>query len=214
MQRSLETLGLALSKDQIRTAKQETDWRQTIQLALHQEIFKKSGAKHYTPFFIRSKEAHRDYWLIHLSNHSRARDVMVALHWLENTSFAHYGRPGLSMLGYDQDRDIKITGQPYLFDESARALTHESLMDQLPARLFTFKDGIAFADFFSGLTNETPATSEIIKEAIAKMLSEGIISVRDKTGLKKRHAGILHRTDLIKPSSQPLLFISRTEHYG
>ncbi len=36
----------------------------------------------YAPFIIRSKEAHRDYWLIHLSQHSRARDMMVGLHWL------------------------------------------------------------------------------------------------------------------------------------
>src|SRR5205807_10591228 len=111
----------------------------------HEQVYSNSGAKYYTPFFIRSKDAHRDYWLIHLSNHSRARDVMVSLHWLENTSFAHFGRPGLLMLGYDQDEDIKITGQPvfpeFRFDEFALASTHDSLMDELPERLFRFSDG-------------------------------------------------------------------------
>ena len=29
---------------------------------------------------------------------------MVELHWIENTSFVHFGRPGLLMLGYDPDK--------------------------------------------------------------------------------------------------------------
>lgn len=213
MQKTLDTLGLELKADRIETAKQEADWRRTIQFILHRQIYINSGAKFYTPFFIRSKDAHRDYWLIHLSNHSRARDVMAELHWIENTNFAHFGRPGLSMLlGYDQDHDIKVTGQQlfpeFRFDEIARASTHDCLMDELPERLFGFKDGITFSKFFSGLTNETPATSEILKEALAQMLREGIIDVRDKTGSVKRHAGIQHHSDVIRPSTQRRLFIS------
>jgi hypothetical protein len=64
-----------------------------------------------------------------------------------------------------------------------------------------------FGDLFARLTNETPATSEILRAALAMMLREGMIDVRDKTGLVKRQAGIQHRTDVIKPSSQRLLFI-------
>ena len=44
---------------------------------------------------------------------------MVGLHWDQNNSFSHYGKPGLAMLGYDPDRDIKVTGQPFLFDADA-----------------------------------------------------------------------------------------------
>jgi len=211
MQKTLEVLGLEISKDQIKVAKQEKNWRRAIQFLLHQQIFINSGAKYYTPFFIRSKDAHRDYWLIHLSNHSRARDVMVGLHWLENTSFAHFGRPGLLMLGYDQDEDIKITGQQLLFpefrfDEIARVSTHDCLMRELPERLFAFSDGVTFATFFAGLTNETPATSEIIKAALAVMLQDGMIDIRDKTGLVKRQIGVQHGTDIIRPSRQRRLF--------
>ena len=206
-QKTLETVGLELSKDKIQSAKQAVDWRRAIQFMLHQQIYIHSGAKYYTPFFIRSKDAHRDYWLIHLSNHSRARDVMVGLHWLENTSFAHFGRPGLLMLGYDQDEDIRITGQRLLlpefrFDEIARAATHDYLVNELPPRLFEFKDGVAFGDFFSQLTNETPATSELLKSAIAILHKQGIIDIRDKTGLVKRQAGVHDKTDVITPSRQ------------
>jgi three-Cys-motif partner protein len=45
--------------------------RQQIQFILHQHLVQVTGARFYTPFFIRSEEAHRDYWLVHLSNHHR-----------------------------------------------------------------------------------------------------------------------------------------------
>ena len=101
-QHILENVGISLPSKTIVTAKESRDWRRTIQFALHREIPEKTGAKFYTPFFIRSADAHRDFWLIHLSGHYRARDVMVGLHWKESTSFAHYGRSGLHMLGYDR----------------------------------------------------------------------------------------------------------------
>ena len=93
------------------------------------------------------------------------------------------------------------------FDEIARAATHNSLMVDLPKRLFNFKDGITFRDFFSGLTNETPATSEIIRAALAAMHREGMVEIRDITGLVKRLAGIQKQTDVIKPSVQRRLFL-------
>lgn len=212
MQRTIETLGLQISKEQIRSAKQEEEWRRAIQFILHKQIPANSGAHYYTPFFIRSKDAHRDYWLIHLSNHSRARDVMAELHWLENTHFAHFGRPGLMMLGYDQDHDIKVTGQGLLlpefrFDEIARATTYECLVTELPERISKFDGGVTFAELFASLTNETPATSEIIKAALGEMHRHGEIHIRDETGLVIRQAGIQHRTDVITISKQRRLFV-------
>jgi hypothetical protein len=198
----LQNLGLELSREKIRSARVEMDWRYAIQLLLHSEIFAKSGARYYTPFFIRSTDAHRDYWLIHLSNHSRARDVMVGLHWDENNCFAHYGRPGLVMLGYDPDHDIKVTAQPFLFDEAALARTHESLLGELPERIFQQGDGITFSQLFAKLTNESPATSAIMKDAIAVMLKDGEIEIRDKTGNVKRQSGVQHGTDVLKPKPQ------------
>ena len=212
MQKTLENLGLSLSATQIQSAKEQADWRRAIQFILHREIHASSGAKYYTPFFIRSKDAHRDYWLIHLSNHARARDVMVGLHWLENTSFAHFGRPGLVMLGYDQDDDLKIVGQrlplqEFRFDDIARATTQRALVEELPERLFCCKDGVTFRELFSGLTNESPATSELFRFAIAAMHREGLVDIRDKTGLVKRISGIQHQSDVIKPSAQRRFFI-------
>jgi three-Cys-motif partner protein len=57
----LSKLGLSLSQDLIATAKTSPDWRRIIQFALHKEIPLQTGAAHYTPFFIRSTGAHRDF---------------------------------------------------------------------------------------------------------------------------------------------------------
>jgi hypothetical protein len=206
IQRTLEKIGLKLSKQQIRSAKEENDWRLAIQLLLHEQIFVNSGAKHYTPFFIRSKESHRDYWLIHLSNHWRARDVMVGLHWDENTSFAHYGGSGLTMLGYDPDDDIEITSQPFLFDQDAKKLTLDALLNELPQRIHAFGgNGVSFNEFIKNVTNGTPATSVIIKEAFAILRSEGEIEIRDQTGLTKR-SKIQNRGDILRATDQRSLF--------
>lgn len=209
-QQILERVGLEISPQQITGLKAMRDWRRAIQLLLHDEIHTKTGARFYTPFFIRSKDAHRDFWLIHLSGAAKARDVMVTQHWQENTSFAHYGRSGLQMLGYNQDEDFTITGQNVLpgfyFDESALASSQECLLGQLPERLSAAKAGIRFRDFFAAITNETPATSEIIKDVLEDLSIDGVIDVKGSKG-EKRKGRVLHPSDIIVPSRQRRLFL-------
>jgi len=210
-QQILEKVGISLPSKTIVTAKEERDWRRTIQFALHREIPEQTGAKFYTPFFIRSTDAHRDFWLIHLSGHFRARDVMVGLHWKESTSFAHYGRSGLRMLGYDQQHDAEWTRQQMLpgfyFDDTALASSQEDLLEQLPERIFNIGEGVVFSELFAALTNECPVTAEIMKGVLADLAKEGVIQVRDKTGLTTRRAGVQRDSDVIIPSRQKRLFL-------
>ena len=137
---------------------------------------------------------------------------MVELHWVENTNFEHFGRPGLVMLGYDQDHDNRLVGQQprfpeFRFDRIARDATHDCLMNELPSRIAVFKDGVTFAHLFSSVTNETPATSEIIKETIRTLQHEELVDIRDEFGVTKRRSGVQHAKDVIKPPAQKLLFI-------
>jgi three-Cys-motif partner protein len=210
-QKILGKVGITLPSKDIRTAKNEREWKRTIQFALHREIPARTEAKFYTPFFIRSTDAHRDFWLIHLSGHFRARDVMVGLHWQESTSFAHYGRSGLRMLGYDQEHDAEWTGQKMLpgffFDETARVSSQEELLEQLPERILNHSNGIQFIELFSTLTNECPVTAEIMKGVLNDLAKQGVIQVKDKTGAKSRRAGIQHDSDIIIPSRQMRLFL-------
>ncbi len=210
-QQVLGNVGITLPSKEIQTAKEERDWRRTIQFALHRAIPQQTEAKYYTPFFIRSTDAHRDFWLIHLSGHFRARDVMVGLHWKESTSFAHYGRSGLRMLGYNQQHDADWTHQRMLpgffFDETALVSSQEELLEQLPERIFNFGDGIAFSELFSMLTNECPVTAKIMKGVLSDLAKQGVIQVKDKTGATTRRSSIQQDTDVIIPSLQKRLFL-------
>jgi len=194
-QQMLENVGISLPSKTISTAKEKSDWRRTIQFALHDQIPSKTGARYYTPFFIRSEDSHRDFWLIHLSGHFKARDVMVGLHWKENTSFAHYGKPGLRMLGYDQKNDPDWSEQLLLpqfsFDQDAFESSHEELLEQLPEKISAFPDGIPFKDLFANLTNECPVTAEMMKGVLADLARHGIIKVQDEKGLTTRQKGLL-----------------------
>jgi hypothetical protein len=211
-QKILEKIGLSIPSDNIESAKKHREWRRIIQFSLHNQIPLRSGAKYYTPFFIRSNEEHRDFWLIHLSGHARARDVMVGLHWDECTHFAHYGGSGLKMLGYDKTKDENVTKQPlliggYYFDQTALASSQEELRNQLPKRIRDqYREGIPFKDFFANVTNETPITSDIMKDVLSELAAEGIIEVRDESGTKKRKPKINKNTDIIIINKQMKLF--------
>lgn len=211
-QESLRKIGIQLSAETIEAHKQNpSEWRWLIQRDLHGEIQRNSGAEHYTPFFIHSNDSHRDFWLIHLSGHATARDVMVQLHWQENTGFAHYGRAGLNMLGYDQDFDSRLTGSAPLpifrFDGGAKVECHNALIQELPPRIIdSCSDGVQFKSLFATLTNETPATSEIMRAALRQLEREGVFEIHDKDGKRKRQ--ITAGTDVISRSKQKLIFLS------
>jgi three-Cys-motif partner protein len=209
-QEMLARTGISLPSQTIATAKKNREWRRIIQFALHQQIPQKTGAKYYTPFFIRSADSGRDLWLIHLSGHFRARDVMVGLHWEESTNFAHYGRSGLRMLGYDQSKDADWTKQKMLpgfyFDDTALVSSQEELFQQLPEQIYPHKDGIVFNRLFADLTNECPVTASIMKEVVSELARLGEIRVLSKDGTARRN-GIGHGTDVIIPSRQKRLFL-------
>jgi three-Cys-motif partner protein len=206
VQQRLHRIGIQLPPQSIRDAKTSPDWRRIIQFSLHEEIPRQTEAAHYTPFFIRSGDAHRDFWLIHLSGHHRARDVMVDLHWQESTSFAHFGRSGLRMLGYDPATDMEWTKQQllpcFLFNKEALESSKGELIEQLPRRLHQFPDGVPFNEFFAQVTNESPVTADIMRAVLTDLAKDGVIEVRDKTGLTVREKGIQHRSDVIKVSRQ------------
>lgn len=204
--KQLQSAGLNLSAAEIADARASRHWRRSIQYLLHREIPTVTGADYYTPFFIRSADSHRDFWLVHLSGHHKARDVMVGLHWQESTSFAHYGGSGLQMLGYHQSRDENLTHQPtlpgFFFDQTALVSSQEELIEQLPARVHEFSKGVSAESFFAKHTNEAPVTFEIMRGVLNELAASGQIIVRDKSGTRKRSSKITHASDIIEPSRQ------------
>jgi len=114
------------------------------------------------------------------------------------------------MLGYDPEEDEAWTKQKilpaFMFDETALVASQEELLQQFPERLQELGKGLTFADTFAHFTNESPVTSDIMRDVLSDLVKEGVIDVYDKTGSKRR-SGVKHDSDVIVPSRQRRLFL-------
>lgn len=186
----------------------ERHWRLFVQSVLYRGLIERCGAKHYTPFFIRNSRGHGDYWLIHMSQHPRARDVMTEVHWNNHNHFIHYGGAGLEMfqmMGYDPDADAGFAGQNRLgfeFDDVARRQSVAALRDQFPRRLHESKGPVTFGHLFETTCNSTPASQELYKVALCELIAEKELIVEGDDGQLRRSAGQIRGTDVIRRPSQ------------
>lgn len=175
----------AVSADLLDKEARLPNYRRTVQSSLHQRIIQGSGAKYFTPFFIRPERGHGDYWLLHLSQHAKARDVMASTHWKYNNHFAHHGGAGFDMFstGYAAkiDDEDKIQ-RGFLFDDIAERISIETMMDQIPKYLADAKEGISFDTFFAQRINSTPATKSMIEKTVLRLALEKEIIIVDING--------------------------------
>lgn len=191
----------------------EKDWRFFIQSALYRSLVTRCGAEYYTPFFIRNKKGHGDYWLIHMSQHYRARDVMTEVHWDNHNYFIHYGGAGLNMfqmVGYDPDHDAKFKGQSSLgfeFDDVARDASVDSLMEQIPRLIYANDVGMSFGELFAKTCNGSPASAAIYRDTAGKLLEQKIVEIIAQDGTTRRSGQRVKLTDQIVPPRQGQLFV-------
>lgn len=190
----------------------DKNWRFFIQSALYEKLITACGARFFTPFFIRNTGGHGDYWLIHMSQHYRARDVMTSVHWQHQNNFIHYGAAGLNMfnlVGYDPNRDDNFIGQSsfgFEFDNIAKTASINQLSEQVPVLIYADDEGLSFGELFSLTCNGSPAYSDIYKEALGKLIEEKHILVRGTDGVIRRNGQNIKITDQILPPIQRSLF--------
>ena len=192
----------------------EKDSRLLIQSYFHKELVEKCGASYYTPFFIRSSQGHGDYWLVHLSKHPKARDVMTQIHWQNNNNFIHYGGAGLNMfmLGYESKYDNSYTNQTefgFCFDDTAHEKSVNALIAEIPHLVYARDNGISFGELFSMTCNNSPASAEIYKQSIESLIQHKQIEVFSKEGSKRQSANTIHDSDvLIKPKQSSIFMFT------
>lgn len=189
----------------------EKDVRLYIQSCMHEALVANCGARYFTVFFIRTT-GHGDYWLVHLSQHHRARDVMTTVHWNNNNHFIHYGGAGLNMfraLGYTTRDDTEFTGQGELgfcFDEVASNASVHALATQIAPFVYERKDGISFGELFSRHCNSSPADSARYRMAIEKLIEHKELTVLGENGERRRKASTIVERDVLKVSGQTILW--------
>lgn len=191
----------------------DRDWRLFVQSGLYHGLVSRCGAQHYTPFFIRNSGGHGDYWLIHLSQHSKARDVMTEVHWQNQNHFIHYGGAGINMfqmVGYDPDMDSDLRGQNRLgfeFDDIARARSIEKLKEQIPRLVYANDEGLTFGELFVSTCNTSPASADIYRVAIEQLITEKSIAVYGEDGAVRRVGSTIKTSDqIVAPEQRSLLF--------
>lgn len=165
--------------------KKSPRWRVHLQSSLYQSLTGQCSAQFYTPFFVRPERGHGDFWLLHLSQHWKARDVMATTHWAHHNHFAHYGRAGFHMFstGYISKFDDEDKLQAgFDFSEVAALVSRDAMLEQIPAMLFEVSEGMTFEQFFLKLINTTPATRNMVESAILALNQGGEIQVVDEGG--------------------------------
>lgn len=191
--------------------KSNKDWRLFLQSIIYNTLIKEASASFYTPFFIRNSGGHGDYWLIHLSQHPKARDVMTEVHWNTQNNFIHYAGPGLDMfnlLGYDPNFDSQFLQQNTLgfeFDNHARQLSINKITEQLPKLIRTQSEIITFDQIYSLTCNNSPATNEIYRQALVNLVHEKEIEIiSDKNEYRKSPNQIKSSDFIILPRQKSI----------
>jgi len=190
-------------------------WRREVQANLFQRIIDQSGARFFTPFFIRPERGHGDFWLVHLSSHWKARDVMTTTHWKHHNHFVHYGGAGFDMMstGYAaRADDTNRVQSAFEFDDIAAKRSEADMLVQIPESLARSRDGISFADFFLQRINSTPATEEMVERAILHLVHEKHIEVVGADGSKRNVRTSLQKDHILRlPLQKTFLLPSALE---
>ncbi len=213
----LDGLGLpdifaGMSIEEIKAS--DRDWRLFLQSTLYRRLVENCGARHFTPFFIRNRGGHGDYWLIHMSQHHRARDVMTEVHWANNNYFIHYGGAGLDMfqmVGYDPAHDsnyLKQSALGFEFDDVAKNASISALTEHIPRRVYADDTGISFGELFATTCNSSPASAQIYRESVGQLIAERVIEVMPADGGTRRSAAQIKPTDqLMAPRQRAIQFV-------
>lgn len=178
----------SMTAAELDSLRQSPHWRKEIQLRLSSRIRDAVGAEFFTLFFIRPERGHGDFWLLHLSRHAKARDVMTSVHWNHSNHFVHYGSGGLDMfnLGYAAKiDDYGKAQQSFQFDDAAALESHTLMMQDIPNFLAKHPNGIPFGVFFQSVCNKTPATRIMIEKAMIDLARQGDVEILGEDGGKR-----------------------------
>ena len=187
-------------------------WKPAIQEQLANAIYKASGAKHITLFFIESRDIKSSYWLVHLSKVYKARDVMMDLHWKHSnkTHFTHHLGSGIFALGF---QSMHIPGQnsfdfcdEKVLDSNTEQQCIDALTSEIPRIICDGKKPITFNALKENIGSFTVATEQHIKTALSKSIENSDLKVTTKKGGKREKGNTLKDTDILEYEQLPLFF--------
>jgi three-Cys-motif partner protein len=188
---------------------EQVGYRTLIQNTLYQHVQSATGAPFYSPFFIKSPEAARSYWFIHLSRHREARNEIGMIHWAENNTTVHHGGAGLNALGFTPTGDIAQLGFEYFFDQHAKKASRDTLLKQLPSIIHdstTTDEAPTLEELFGRRCNDTPVVREMLEAVLTELRDENELSIVGEGGKVRPRTSTIEWSDRIVISPQKSFF--------
>ena len=170
------------------------------------DIKLKTGAPFFTPFFLRSRAANRDLWIIHLSKLVTARNVMVESHWTVGNASLHRGPAGMDMLGFDPHWEDGCSFD-FGFDQNANTNILESMINEMPYKVEQLeKSGRStVSDFIEAFANDTAARRSQFEEAMTSLQIEKQLEIFNSDGSPRRLGVRPQLSDHVRLSRQLLI---------
>lgn len=183
-------------------------WRQILQRHLAHGIRKESGAKFMTLFFVKPYgETSWGYWLVHLSNHYRAHDVMKTLHWEHATEFGHEIEPGIFVLGYNANKDDIYTRQnSFIFDNNLKIACINDMHEFFGRRLYKLNKPISIGELFQSCVSDSTAAETHLQVATKQIHASKNVIITSKNGGMRRPSKRYNLDDIIEASPQVGLY--------
>lgn len=191
-------LGDALSAWQ--DAERLRDWRKSLVALYLREIKAKCRAKFISPFMIQHKGW--GYWLLHLSNHQQANDVMKVTHWKHQNHSLHEGFPGIRMLEFNRENWNQTS--IFRFDREAETATHEALVTELGPKIRELGEAPTVQTLIHAVANETPADRKRIFSALDVLRAEGEYRIVGPKGERRQRAPKTLDDRLLRVPARPV----------
>ena len=190
-------------KELVRLRKEkQVDWRYVIEAKLSVAWRQATGVSYFRPFFIEPNYNHRGYWLLHLSSHPKAHDVMTDIHWEKGNYFRHYGGGrGLDIFGYKPNFNLELPG--ISFNDTFRQQNEKALLEDLPPLIHEYREnGILFEKLVDKNRNIKAVSNRIVKEVLLELWKDKEIEILGPQGGQKRSDTSLNKNDIILPLIQ------------
>lgn len=173
----------------------------------------KGGAKRITTFALINKIDDRVlYYLVHISGHTKAIEVMKEGSWVYNNlkyqfHYDIYGY-GFRTSEYFQKNQMEIkfdiNQDP---DDFCRGRLIKQILDEI---VENYNDGITFKEICNLTLETNPATRSHYEQSLNYLRENKDIDILDRNG-KKTQRSQLQNTDIIKKSTSKQLFIPGLE---
>ena len=134
---------------------------------------------------------------------------MMELHWQQANHFSHYLEPDLFTLGYRGNDDAGATGQDafdlgqgYHFDAIASDRCRTGLTEKLVPAIYDRDRPAPFGEWLELLGSSTPATADMIRQALDPAIRTGDIRAESVTGAIRAKGSSLRASDVLTRSAQ------------